>query len=477
MTESKADKAERKDVTRTGGKKEAEEKFWQDYDAALAAEGIKDKYFKYYAKNIEIFIKRARGLKLKKHCGEDIAEHLVKVLLRGTLEEWKYTQLVESLRILFQKVVKTEWADDYPWTKWKEPHLNFPEKLVEYSGEGEIWRPVVGKQNFRDDVHGNSIKQMHAEHLTKLRTEIRKKHYSIKTEKTYESWAVRFLTFTDCTTPYKLCARNVTEYLNYLANERKVAASTQNQALSAIVFFWKAVLGVDLGDIGDFDYAKRPKKLPVVLTKTEVRAVLDRLDGIHGLMASLMYGAGLRLMECVRLRVKDVDFEAGQIVVRNGKGGKDRVTVLPEKFREMLKEHIAKVKRLFEADTKAGLGEVYIWASLERKYPNISKEWGWQYMFPAAKHSTDPRSGKVRRHHVNEKHLQSGIRKAGQGAEVVKRVTTHVLRHSFATHLLENHYDIRTVQELLGHSSVETTMIYTHVMNRPGIAVKSPADS
>jgi integron integrase len=460
------------DETVTG----SEIKFWDDYRKALLADGIDKKHLKYHERNVDYFIKAAKGHKLKKHCAKDITEYLCKVVLRGTLQEWQYTQLVESLRILFQKLVKPEWADSFPWTRWKEPHLNFPEELVDVSGEEDEWRPVLGKRYFRDEPDGNGIRELHKEHLEKMRTEIRKKHYSIRTEKTYEDWIIRFLTFTDVITPYKLCANHAKEYLGFLANERRVAASTQNQALNAIVFFWKVVLGVDLGEIGDFEHAKRPKRLPTVLTKEEVAAIFDRLEGTHALMAGLLYGSGLRLMECVRLRIKDIDFASRQINIRDGKGQKDRRTMLPEKYLGPLKEHVARVRALFDADTKAGCGDVYIWPSLLRKYPKIGREWGWQYVFPAANYSTDPRSGRVRRHHISERGLQVRVKKAAKEAEITKRVTCHTLRHSFATHLLEGGYDIRTVQELLGHSDVSTTMIYTHVLNRPGMAVKSPAD-
>lgn len=453
-----------------------EDKFWSDYKLAVVASGVKEKYVEHYVRNVEYFIKSARGLKLRKHVGDDVAEYLAKAVLRGTFQDWRYTQLVESLRILFQKVVKTEWAEGFPWTKWKEPHLNFPQKLVEYSGEFDDWKPEIGRQSFRDELQGNAIKEMFAEHFEKLRTEIRKRHYSIRTEQTYEDWAMRFLTFNDGATPYKLCADDVKQYLNYLANERRVAASTQNQALSALVFFWKAVLGVELGEIGDFDYAKRPKKIPVVLSRSEVQALLGHLEGTYALMAGLLYGAGLRLMECVRLRIRDLDFDQRMIIVVQGKGAKDRRTMLPEKYREALRAHIVKVRELFDADMKAGVGDVFMWPALARKYPNAGREWGWQYLFPAAHYSTDPRSGKVRRHHINENLLHKEIKEATRKAGIVKTVSSHTLRHSFATHLLESGSDIRTVQELLGHSDVSTTMIYTHVLNRPGMPVRSPAD-
>ncbi|MCK5849482.1 MAG: integron integrase [Kiritimatiellae bacterium] len=309
-----------------------------------------------------------------------------------------------------------------------------------------------------------------------MRTKIRVKHYSIRTEQSYENWLARFLTFHDLKDPRLLSAGSVTVYLDYLADVRRVSASTQNQALCALVFFWKHVLFLDLGELGDFHHAKRPKRLPVVMTKTEIDRLFEHMDSIYGLMAGLLYGAGLRVMECVRLRIKDIDFEKRQINVRDGKGSKDRVTVLPDKYVAGLEEHIAKVKVLFDKDTADGCGCVYIWPSLARKFPEIERQWGWQYVFPALNYSTDPRSGKARRHHVHQQNLQKAVKRAVVEAELVKSVSCHTLRHSFATHLLEGGYDIRTVQELLGHSDVSTTMIYTHVLNRPGLAVKSPVD-
>jgi integron integrase len=268
----------------------------------------------------------------------------------------------------------------------------------------------------------------------------------------------------------------VSQFLSHLAVKGKVAASTQNQALSALLFLYREVLKQPFEWLEDVQRAKRPSKLPVVFTKEEVRTILLQLEGSKWVMASLLYGSGLRLMECVRLRVKDIDFGYNQIVVRDGKGNKDRMTVLPGALKEPLQRHLNKVKAVHEEDLKEGFGQVYLPFALEKKYVNASREWSWQYVFPASKRSQDPRSGAIRRHHVDETILQAAVKKAIQAAGLAKAGSCHSLRHSFATHLLENGYDIRTVQELLGHKDVSTTMIYTHVMNKGGKGVRSPMD-
>jgi integron integrase len=451
-------------------------KFWSEYKEALKRVRVPDNHIQYYMRNVDRYLSVTDGVDLEKQDGRDVEFFLVRLLKQGHLQEWQYAQNVEALRIFFQDVAKATWAIDFPWQEWKAPHLNFPSKLELGEDEDVEWSARVKRESYRDELCNFKARDMFARHFEKLRTEVRKKHYSIRTEQTYEEWVARFIVFHGYKDPVLLCARNVSEYLDYLATVRKVAASTQNQALCAITFFWKHGLGVELGELGEFEYAKRPTRVPVVLTRGEVQRLFENIDETYSLMAGLLYGAGLRLMECVRLRVKDIDFDAGQILIRNGKGDKDRITVLPKKFEQSLKEHLLKVKALFDADRKAGVSDVYIWPSFARKYPNIGKEWGWQYVFPAAKFSKDPRSGLVRRHHVNETVLQKGVKEAARRAGLVKDVHCHTLRHSFATHLLEAGYDIRTVQELLGHSDVSTTMIYTHVLNRPGLAVKSPVD-
>jgi integron integrase len=312
--------------------------------------------------------------------------------------------------------------------------------------------------------------------LDQVRVVIRKKHYSYRTEQTYIDWIKRFIYFNDKRHPKEMGEKEIARFISHLAINRRVAASTQNQALNAIVFLYKQVLRRELGDFGHMERAKRPKKLPVVLSKEEVEMVLGFIDGTKALMAKLLYGCGLRLMECLRLRVKDIDFHMDQVIVRSGKGDKDRVTMLPEALKPLLKEHLRKTKVIHENDLKANLGEVELPFALARKYKNAAKEWHWQYVFPSYKLSRDPRTGRIGRHHLDESCLQKAVRIAARRAGIPKPVSPHALRHSFATHLLENGYDIRTVQQLLGHNDVSTTMIYTHVMNKGGMAAKSPLD-
>ncbi|MGZ8225214.1 MAG: integron integrase [Methylococcaceae bacterium] len=312
--------------------------------------------------------------------------------------------------------------------------------------------------------------------LDQVRDCIRVKHYSISTEKLYVQWIKRFILFTSKRSPAELGAAEVEAFLTHLAVDGHVSASTQSQALSALLFLYKEVLMVDLPWLENVAHAKRPQRLPVVLTRTEVRAVLVRMKGMYALMANLLYGAGMRLMECVRLRVKDVDFERGEILVSDDKGGKDRVTILPGSIKGLLQAHLAQRQALFEDDKRIGKADAFLPDEVARKYPNASTEWSWQYIFPSGSYSINPRSGVERRHHIDEKLLQRAMKKAVQAAGITKPATPHTLRHSFATHLLEAGYDIRTVQELLGHSDVSTTMIYTHVLNKGGRGVVSPLD-
>jgi integron integrase len=312
--------------------------------------------------------------------------------------------------------------------------------------------------------------------LDQVRDVIRRKHYSLRTEQSYTDWIRRFILYHQKRHPREMAEVEITQFLTHLARDGRVAASTQNQALSAILFLYKEVLQQKIGWLENVERAKTPVRVPVVLTRDEVHKLFAQLHGTHRLMAGLLYGSGFRLMECVRLRVKDVDFGYARITVRDGKGAKDRVTMLPVNLAQPLERHLQKVKALHEEDLEAGFGSVHLPTALERKFPRAAQEWIWQYVFPSSRLSFDPRSGRKQRHHVDESMLQVAVRKAALASAINKRATCHTLRHSFATHLLENGYDIRTVQELLGHKDVSTTMIYTHVLNKPGLGVRSPLD-
>ena len=313
--------------------------------------------------------------------------------------------------------------------------------------------------------------------LDQVRSVLRIKHYSYRTEQSYILWIKHYIYFNNKTHPKDLDGKDIAKFLSHLAIKEKVAAATQNQALCSLVFLYKQVFGLDIGEFPEIHWAKKPKKIPVVFSKSEVQTVMKNLDGIHWIMAMLLYGSGLRLNECLQLRVKDIDFDYKQITVRNGKGDKDRVTILPDKLINPLKDQIAYVKGLFEEDIKNGYDSVHMPFALEKKYLNAGKELSWRFLFPSEKISRDPRSGIRRRHHIHDSVLPKAVRRAIRKSGITKQASCHTFRHSFATHLLEDGYDIRTVQELLGHSNVNTTMIYTHVMNKGGMGVKSPGDN
>jgi integron integrase len=312
--------------------------------------------------------------------------------------------------------------------------------------------------------------------LDQVRDAIRLKHYSIRTEESYVTWIRRYILFHNKRHPNEMASAEIEAFLTHLAVDQQVAASTQNQALSALLFLYRDVLKSSLDLPIDAIRAKRPKRLPTVLTKEETLKAIERLSGTQRLMAKLLYGGGLRLMECLRLRVKDLDFAQRQISVRDGKGMEDRVTMLPESLIIPLQEHLSHVKRIHAQDVAQGVGSVYLPFALERKYPHAGRLWIWQYVFPSDRLSKDPRTGITRRYHASESALQKAVSQAGRAVGLNKRISCHTFRHSFATHLLQQGYDIRTVQELLGHKDVKTTMVYTHVLNRGGLAVRSPQD-
>jgi integron integrase len=308
-----------------------------------------------------------------------------------------------------------------------------------------------------------------------MRNVMRFKHYSLRTEKSYLGWIKQYALF--CQGHASLSAEEkIRAWLTYLATARDVAASTQNQALNAVVFLYREVLKQEPGDFSAFGRAKRGRKLPTVLSRQEAAALVAHLSGQHWLICSLLYGAGLRLMECLRLRIKDIDFDRGQIVVREGKGAKDRITMLPKVAVEPLRSHIDNVLRIHRLDLAAGFGHASLPHALARKYPNAAQEIGWQFLFPATNRCADPRTGEIRRHHLHDSAVQKAVKQASRAAKITKQAGPHTLRHSFATHLLEGGYDIRTIQELLGHKDVSTTMFYTHVSAAGSAGAVSPLD-
>jgi integron integrase len=366
------------------------------------------------------------------------------------------------------RVAKVKTIEGHRWYPEKK-HWSFPdsdgtlEKILKvFDGEEICVDPVL-------QVNPPSL-------LDRVHQAIRARHYSYKTEEAYVGWIRRFILFHNKRRPSGMGEAEIGQFLSSLARGAHVSASTQNQALNALLFLYKEVLEKKIGLIKGVVRAKKPKRLPVVLTKEEVKRVLSGLRDAPWLMAMLLYGAGLRVMECCRLRVKDVDFARNQIVVRSGKGDKDRYTMLPAAVKQPLWRHLQVVKQRHEDDLRTGLGRVALPNALERKYPNAGKEWAWQWVFPASSHYTDRTTGEKRRHHLHESVIQRAVKQAVVKTGISKPASCHSFRHSFATHLLEDGYDIRTVQELLGHRDVSTTMIYTHVLNRGGRGVRSPAD-
>ncbi len=436
-------------------------KFWAGFRKSVIRCGISESDADWYAKWGEKFAVSIKGKPLRQRTGEDILSFISKLKNDKRIQKWQIDQARKALYILYYKHLKIPLNID-------ESKKSSLEMAHEGSKEKEIFRDNLStKKEFEKSNKGL---------IEKIKREIRYRHYSIKTEQSYLDWVIRFLTFHEGAPAETLTHDDIRRYLDYLALNRKVAASTQNQALNAIVFLYTQVLKRDPGDFSDFYRAKRDRKVPVVLTVQEINILMEHLDGVSWLMAGLLYGAGLRIMECIRLRIKDVDFAQNRIVVRSGKGKKDRLTILPGKYKDDLKRQVDYAKELFQKDLKNGFDGVYIWPGYDRKNPGAKKDWIWQYVFPSSNLSVDPRSNKVRRHHTDPSNLRKEIKTAARSVGLSKQVTPHTLRHSFATHLLEKGYDIRTVQALLGHADVSTTMIYTHVLNKPGVPVLSPAD-
>jgi integron integrase len=449
-------------------------RFWDKYISKTISYKVPEGALRWYVKHAEAFIAERRGGRLAMVSATDVEAYLEAIGRKRYMVDWKFRQVVDALRILFCDLVDSSWAKDFDWQMWMDNSKDLPADHVTIARTSSI-------KNDNKAAHGSerlrTCRQEFSDLFESLIKEIRLRDYSFRTEQAYSDWLARFIIFSDIKSKDDFTADRISLFLEYLAINRNVAISTQNQALNGLVFFCTQVLKLEIEDKIIFQRSKRPKRLPVVLSRKEVDRLLSGLTNpLHNLIASLMYGAGLRLMECVRLRVLDVDFEFMQVIVREGKGKKDRVVPLPEILVSRLHEQVRYVSTLHKKDVDAGFGEVKLPGALARKYKNAAKELRWQFLFPSMKLSSDPQSGNVMRHHLHESGVQKSIKKSADGKQINKKVSSHSLRHSFATHLLENGYDIRTVQELLGHADVSTTMIYTHVLNKGGRGVKSPLD-
>ena len=457
-------------------------RFWDKYILKTKSYKIKPSSAKWYVRHAENYIKFHQGNRLRSHTGEEINQYLLFKCRGPRLTDWQLLQIVTALKILFIEVIKSPWAISHDWDTYQAMATTLPDNHATVS------RDYI-ENNYTTDKLGNlpvkslytnnkkSVFQKYPNQMEQLVKSIRVKQYSIRTEKAYVGWVVRFFKYHSLKSPDTLTENDISHFLEYLVYKRKVASSTQSQALNALVYFYKNVLNYNLSDDIQFAHSKKPRRLPVVLSRDEIKQLFSCLKlPQHQLMANLLYGCGMRLMECIRLRILDIDFAYHQIIIRDAKGKKDRVVPIPEKLLAALKKQIEAVRELHSDDLHDGFGDVYLPDALSRKYTKAKNEFKWQYLFPSIKLATDPRTGHIHRHHLHENSLQKQIKKAADISGLSKRISSHVLRHSFATHLLENGYDIRTVQELLGHSDVSTTMIYTHVLNKPGVTVTSPFD-
>ncbi len=445
------------------------DRFWARYTEVLKLFRIPERSLPWYQKHIQAFIDDHHGVRLQEHTPESLQRFLEKLGRNDQISDWLFRQKVDALRLLFCHLLRLSWAKSFDWDLWSAGAQSLGRDHPTVARSYEMIDKSV-------DEAGNYLGKRFPDIYRKFLVAIRMPDYSINTEKSYLSWIVRFLRFHPERLPYNCSEAEVASFLEHLALKRKVAGATQAQALNALVFFFAKVLEQPLGEIGPFKRPKQPKRIPTVLSPREVEAIFSHLDGANGLMIRLMYGTGMRVMECVRLRILDLDFEYRNIIVRQSKGKRDRSVPMPDILVEHLKRQIRFVKERHIRDTEAGFGTVYLPDALSRKYPNAKNELRWQYLFPASKLAQDPRSDVVRRHHIHQTVIQKAVKQASEKAGISKRVTSHTMRHSFATHLLESGADIRTVQELLGHSDVSTTMIYTHVVCRGGQGVRSPLD-
>ena len=446
---------------------------WYHFSKALQSSGVKPYSIPYYRNYVIHFLSRAENTPVLELNENRVIIYLDRLAGNKVLQDWQMNQAVDAIHIFLRDILHKSFIEKIDWPSFKvEVSYNSPVHSVHI--EALDIPELIEKRVSR---FSPTLQANYSVVLRRMVRTLRVRNYSPRTEKTYLMWASKFLHFVKGMPEENIQNTQVRQFLENLALKSKVSPNTQKQALNALAFLFKNGFERELGNIGDFIKAKTVKHLPVVLSKNEVKDVFSHLYGLHHLMAGLLYGSGLRVMECVSLRVQDIDFDYGQVMVRNGKGFKDRIVPLPARFIDDLKAQISDVETLLIADSQLDIDGVYLPYALEKKYPNAGKQLGWQFLFPATRIATDQRSGKTRRHHIHPTALQKAVSNAGKKTDITKRIHCHVLRHSFATHLLESGHDIRTVQELLGHSDVATTMIYTHVLNKPGITVKSPADN
>ena len=442
---------------------------WHRYKLALCNANIPEKSHRWYVKHVKAFLQQHPGLRLVDMSADSVKLHLSQLSELNFLHAWQQSQYIDAIEILLTNTAELNWASEIPWKDLKSTLFSIDTSHSTLARETIDDCPV-------EPAFSMDLPESHQASLRQLSLILRTKDYAIRTEQTYCHWVQRFLLENSQSSLRELNESKAESFLTHLTLRRNVSKNTQGVALCAIVFFFKEVLGRSLENLSHV-HSKKPGKLPVVLSRNEMDCLLNNMSGIHQTMASLMYGTGMRIIECIRLRIKDIDFDYRIVSVHDGKGGKHRRVPLPERCTLALQSIVTETSALHDADLDIGHGKVYLPNALGRKNPNAATQKGWQYLFPSSRLSVDPRTGITRRHHQHESSLQRAIKRAASNSKINKQISSHCLRHSFATHLLEANYDIRTVQELLGHADVSTTMIYTHVMNRPGVLpVKSPLD-
>jgi integron integrase len=463
--------------------------FWHRYTEMIRDSGVKAPFDTWMVRRAEHYIAAHPDRRPADQTPAEVDAYLAELARNPALEDWQFRQAVDAIRMLFV-LAGAPWLAQVDWEHWRDParalgrdHPTVARDCGSVPAVGPRGDPLTQSGGAGEEGPGGEgasfavIRQTHGVLLDRVAAVIRARGLATRTEQTYVHWIMRFIGFLGNRDPTGMGAAEAAAFLEHLTLVRNVSASTRNLALNSLMFLYQEVLRrVDL-DLGEFARARRPRRSPTVLTHAEVAALLAQLTGTERLMASLLYGTGMRLMECVRLRVQDVDFGCNQITVRNAKGGKDRVVPLPARTVNELRAQLGRVRERHSADLKNGLGEVAVPEALGREFPYAPKDWRWQYVFASGRISADPHSGVLGRHHLHETTLQKAVNRAAREAGIAKRVGTHTLRHSFAAHLLMGGYAIRTVQELLGHSEVSTTRIYTQVLDRGGQGVQSPLDA